>query len=575
MDSDRKIQTAKAERNELEYTGQESRYEAARKLTREAGMGTEAAMENKKPKPGATSRLRDRRIPFRRKSALAAILTVGAIVWLWPARRARGDNLVVYLPNARQLVPIQIVDNTRYVPLIKVLSLVATASVLEEKRGTLKLSLGDDRLELHDGNNKVKIDRHDIRLLNPVRVEDSQWLVPLDFLDSILPHLTTQIIHYRAGDERIFLGNVNTLTFSAHLSPISNGDRLDVQFTAPVIVQTASTNGNWVIFLGDKALMPLEAQMKFQSRFISGMRFDDQDGVPKLIITPTEANLNFNPSMADGGKTLQMDVTQAPTPPAQAATVAPKVPAQGATAGTAPAAAAAGQPATGATSSASNAPQAPGASPAAAAAAPVLPVVVIDPGHGGSDAGGHSSDGVTERDLVAAFAERARAALTATRKVRVVLTRTGSSDPTLDERDGMANLSHPIAFLTLHAGDLGGASPAIAVYTYQAPSQPAPLAVSRTLFVPWDEAQQAHLARSRDLANSVAQQLGHIQNLEIRSPEAAPVRQLRSVDAPAVALELGTLAPRQDASALTAAPFQDQLANAITQAVLALVQGAS
>ena len=504
---------------------------------------------------------------------MAAMLALAAIAWLWPPRRVRGDNLVVYLPNARQLVPVQMMDKVRYLPLVKILNLVGTASVLEEKRGTLKIAVGDDRLELHDGNDKLKLNKHDIRLLSPVRVENSQWLVPLDFLDSVLPRLTTENIRYRAGDERLFLGNVNPLTFSAHLSPITNGDRLDVQFTSPVNVKTASTNGQWVIFLGDKALMPLESQMKFQSRYVSGMRFDDQDGVPKLIISPTEANLNFEPSLTEGGKTLQMDITQAAAPPAQAAAGAPKTSPPNAAAGGVPA----GQAPAGAAppSSASNAAPPQGAPPAAAPPAPPLPVVVIDAGHGGPDAGGHSSDGVTERDLVAALAARVQAALAATGKVRVVLTRTGSSNPTLDERDGMANGARPAAFLTLHAGDLGGASPAIAVYTYQAPSPPATLLAPRTLFVPWDEAQQGHLTRSRDLANSLAQQFGHVQNLEVRSPAAAPVRQLRSLDAPAVALELGTLAPRQAAEALTAAAFQDQLANAIAQAVLALAQGAS
>jgi len=509
---------------------------------------------------------------FGRTGIIAATLALAVIVWLWPARRVRGDNLVVYLPNARQLVPIQMMDNVRYLPLVRVLNLVGTASVLEEKRGTLKIAVGDDRLELHDGNDKLKLNKHDIRLLSPVRVENSQWLVPLDFLDTVLPRLTTENIRYRAGDERLFLGNVNPLTFSAHLSPITNGDRLDVQFTSTVSVKTASTNGQWVIFLGDKALMPLESQMKFQSKYVSGMRFDDQDGVPKLIVSPTEGNLNFEPLLTDGGKTLQMDITQAAATPTQAAASAPKTSPSNA----APAGAPAGQaPAGAAPSSASNAASPQGAAPAAAPPAPALPVVVIDAGHGGTDAGGHSSDGVTERELVAVLAARAQAALTGTGKVRVVLTRTGSGDPTLDERDSVANGARPVAFLTLHAGDLGGASPAIAVYTYQAPSPPAALVAPRSLFMPWDEAQQAHLTRSRDLANSLTQQFGHVQNLEVRSPAAAPVRQLRSVDAPAVALELGTLAPRQAAAALTATAFQDQLANAIAQAVLALAQGAS
>jgi N-acetylmuramoyl-L-alanine amidase len=512
-------------------------------------------------------------VRFGRKIALPIILGLGAIFWLWPARSARSDNFIFYLPKTRQVVPIQMVDNVRYLPLVKVLGLVGTVTALEEKRGSLKLGVGDNRLELHEGNKKLKVNRHDIHLSTPVRVEGGEWLVPLDFLDSALPQLTAETIQYRAGDERVFIGNVNPLTFSAHLSPLANGDRLSVQFTAPVSVQTASTNGRWVIYLGDKALMPLEAQMRFQSRYISDMRFDDQDGVPKLILTPTEASLNFYPTTADGGKTLQIDVTQGAVPPAQVAAGTSKSPPQTA-AGAAPAATATGTSGAATPGATPNGGAAPGAPAAAPAVAPVLPVVVLDAGHGGSDTGARSRDGVTERDLVAALAERVRAALAATGKVHVTLTRTGTADPTLDERDAITNMARPVIFLTLHAGDLGGGSPAIAVYTYQPPSPQASLA-ARAFFMPWDQAQAAHLMRSRDLANLLAQQFGRVQNLEVRSPLPAPVRQLRSVDAPAVALEIGTLAPRQDAAALTAAAFQDQLAGAIAQAVLALTQGAS
>lgn len=516
--------------------------------------------------------------PLVRRPTLLAILAIGLLLWLWPARRARSDNFVFYLPAARQLVAIQVVDNTRYLPLLKVLSLVGTVSDTEEKRRSLKVWVGEDRLELHEGDTELKLNKHALELSNPVRVAGGVWLVPLEFLDSVLPRLTTETIRYRTGDERMFIGDVRPATFSARLSPISNGDRLTVNFTAPVTMQTASTNGQWVIFLGDGVLMPLESQMKFQSRYISGVSFDDQDGVPKLIITPAAASLNFYPTVAEGGKTFQVDVTQAASQPVQAAAGAPKAPAGGGGPPGTQAPSGAGAPATAAGNAAPAGGQttaAAGPSPSAAPPPPPLPVVVLDPGHGGADAGALSRDGVTERDLAAALAERVRAALVSSGKVRVVLTRTGSSDPGIDERDAIANLARPVAFLTLHAGDLGGSSPAVALYTYQASSVQASPPALRTLFVPWDEAQQAHLTRSRDLANLLGQQLAHVQGLETRNPTGAPVRQLRSVDAPAVAIEIGTLGPGQDAATLTSGSFQNQLAAAVSAAVTALVGGAS
>lgn len=507
-----------------------------------------------------------------RRRFLVAAAALGLLLWLWPARPARSDNFVFYLPGTRQLVPVQTIDNIRYLPLLRVLNLVGAVSDVQPKRHSVKVLIGSNELELHEGDRKLKLDRHDMEIASPVRLENGEWMVPLDFLYSVLPRLTTQTLAYRVGDERMFIGDVRPLTFSTRLTPLDNGSRLIIQFSEPVTVQTASTNGQWVLFLGNKALQPLEPQITFKDRDIRGLTFDDQDGVPKLIITPAAANLNFYPSVADGGRTFQADVIQPaqPSKPAQSAEAAKPTQTNAGAPQQQPPAAAASATALQPAATAANA-----GGTAAPAATPPLPVVVLDAGHGGSDTGARSRDGVTERDLVAALVDRVRGSLSSAGKVRVILTREGSNDPTPDERDVMTNLARPTAFLTFHAGDLGGGPPAVEVYTYEAPSAPAAPAAALALFVPWNEAQQAHLARSRDFATSLAQQLGSIEGLTVRNPDAAPERQLRSIDAPAVAVELGTLAPSQDASPLNSGAFQDQVAKAVSDAITAFVQGAS
>jgi N-acetylmuramoyl-L-alanine amidase len=500
-------------------------------------------------------------------------LAVPALVllsWLWPARSARSDNFVFYLPGSHQLVPVQVLDRTRYLPLLKVLNLVGTVSNVEDRRHNLRVWVGtNDRLDLHEGDRKLKLNREDIRLENPVRVSGTEWMVPLDFLYSVLPRLTSQPLQYRSGDERMFVGDVKPLTFSANVSAVPNGARLTLQFSDTVTVQTASTNGQYVVFLGDKALEPLEAQLQFQNPYVTAVRFDDQDGVPKLIVTPGAPSFNFYPSTTGEGRVFQADITQ----PAQVQTAQ--------TAQAAPSAAGPGQHAPGTASApppAAAGQANPGAPPAAAPSQPAppppaLPVVVLDAGHGGDDPGARSRDGISERDLVASLADLTREAIAGTGKFRVVLTRSGSGDPSPDERDAIANLARPVAFLTFHAGDLGSGAPAIEVYTYQAPS--APVSSGSSLFVPWSAAQQAHLVRSHDFASLLAQQFQHVQGIEARNPDEAPERQLRSIDAPAVAVELGTLNPGQDAGALALKSLQTQVATAVAQAVTALVQGNS
>jgi len=312
--------------------------------------------------------------------------------------------------------------------------------------------------------------------------------------------------------------------------------------------------------------------MQFQNAYVTAVKFDDQDGVPKLIVTTGAPGLNFYPSTSGEGRVFQADILQ-PAPVQTAAQApAPATPGQRPPSSGAPPPAPTGQAQPNPTGAI---PTGAPSQPAALPAPPPLPVVVLDAGHGGQDVGARSRDGISERDLVASLVDLVRGALTSTGKFRVVLTRTGSSDPTPDERDAMTNLARPLAFLTFHAGDLGGSAPAVEVYTYRAPITPPVSELPQSLFVPWTAAQQTHLVRSRDLAGLLAQQFGRIEGLEARNPSEAPERQLRSIDAAAVAVELGTLDPSHEAGRLTSGSFQNQIASAVAQAVTALAQGAS
>jgi N-acetylmuramoyl-L-alanine amidase len=78
---------------------------------------------------------------------------------------------------------------------------------------------------------------------------------------------------------------------------------------------------------------------------------------------------------------------------------------------------------------------------------------------------------------------------------------------------------------------------------------------------------------SLQLALALQQQFAQINGVEVDLPATAPVRVLRNVDAPAVAIELGLLAPDADATSLTDAAFQQQVAGAVVQAVANLAKG--
>jgi len=482
---------------------------------------------------------------------------LGLTLLFWPARALRSDNFVFYLPSAKQLLPLEAIQGSKYLPLLQVLNLFGKLSGLQEKRKTLKIWFGKTQLELRQGERKVGVDKLSFELADPVRVSNGQWMVPVDFLTAVLPRLTHQTVEYQAGTNRIFVGDVKPCSFTVRLDPVGNGARLTVQFTDKVTVKTASINGKWVMFLGDRAVEPIEPAYHFSDAYVTDLRFDDQDAVPKLILTPATGGLNFYPVLAEGGKVLLADVLKPPPVVAQQ----PALPGQGA-----------------------NAPSSAGPSPGTAAGTeeapatppgPPLPVIVLDAGHGGDDTGARSHDGVLEKDLVAQLVARVRLALLSTQRFRILLTRTGEVNPSFEERTTAANVARPAAFLTFHAGDLGGASPHLAVYTYKFPSPPAPGATAdepRPLFLPWVEVQQSRLEESRQLALALQEEFAHLPGAAVDEPQASPVRALRSVNAPAVAIEIGRLAPDTDAAPLTSLDFLQRVSAATAQAILSFAR---
>lgn len=412
------------------------------------------------------------------------------------------------------------------------------------------MRFGNTQIELHAGGRKVRLDNSTTTLSDPISISNGQWMVPIDFLTTVVPKLTPQGVEYKVGTDRIFVGSVKPGSFSLRLDPVSGGARLTFRFTDQVIVRTASMNGKWVIFLGNHPIEPFEQAFHFQNPYISDVRFDDQDGAPKLVITPSAEGLNFYPKLAVGGKVLLADVLKPPPPTPQPSRAFQQVPT---------------------TTPAPALPPSPG-TPLGTPPPPALPVVVLDAGHGGDDVGARSSDGVSEKDLVAQLVARVRLALLSTRKYRIVLTRPGDVNATFEQRAVTANVAGAAYFLTFHAGDLGAGSPRIAVYTYQSPDQLSVLSAdeTRSMFVPWTVVQEAYVTQSRQFSEALQQQLAQIVGVTTDTPAAVPVRTLRSVNAPAVAIELGSLTPDANAGPLTDAAFQQQVSQAVAQVLAGL-----
>lgn len=166
--------------------------------------------------------------------------------------------------------------------------------------------------------------------------------------------------------------------------------------------------------------------------------------------------------------------------------------------------------------------------------------MILDPAHGGADPGARGSSGIAESDMVLTYARLARISLEA-QGLRVLLTRQANDDPSFDDRSRLANAQRGDIFISLHVSSTGQPG-TVRVYSLsQQMASQSSAAAPRGGLVPWDRAQYRFIDQSRRLAELIQIQMAQRFHGSAELPFEAPVRQLRTIAAPAVAIEVSSV----------------------------------
>lgn len=182
-------------------------------------------------------------------------------------------------------------------------------------------------------------------------------------------------------------------------------------------------------------------------------------------------------------------------------------------------------------------------------------LIVVDPAHGGPDAGAQLANSAAEKNVTLTFAQRLRPALAA-QGFTVAMTR--DSDPAnelpTDQRAGIANHDRPLACIVIHASSTG-----TGVHLISSSLAEGNASLNRVL--PWDQAQAAVLPMSLRLANEVGLALdgAHIPVLLLR----ASVPPIDNLICPAVAIEIAPLKSSGNPTAPSDVSYQQRVINAI------------
>lgn len=188
-----------------------------------------------------------------------------------------------------------------------------------------------------------------------------------------------------------------------------------------------------------------------------------------------------------------------------------------------------------------------------AAPAHTGPVIVINAAHGGTDDGARSENGLVEKNVVLIFARMLRSEFER-QGFRVVMTRNDDSNPSYEDRAAVVNAYRDAIFISLHVSSTGqmGATRAYS-YRFSSPiaagSAPSGADAAGAVVAPtpssglmvWEEAQRPYLESSHKLADALQVALAQKFTGSPAASTRFSVRELRSVAAPAIAVEVSTI----------------------------------
>ena len=221
------------------------------------------------------------------------------------------------------------------------------------------------------------------------------------------------------------------------------------------------------------------------------------------------------------------------------------------------------------------------------------PVVVVDPGHGGPDSGAVGHRGILEKMVVLAVARQLAAALRATRRYKVVMTRARDEFVSLEDRVAISQSVAADLFISLHAdaipqGRLGGTVRGATVYTLSQRASDrqsqefaekenssdalaglkiaSSAARGRVEAILFDLMRRETSMFSQRLREHLVRRLKRAISMAREPRRAAAFRVLQQPETPSVLIELGYMSNPADVREMTKSRWQRSAARAIVAA---------
>jgi N-acetylmuramoyl-L-alanine amidase len=408
---------------------------------------------------------------------------------------------------------------------------------------------------LTENQNVVSIAGRLVPLPAPPLKRDGRWYVPADFLPRALSSALDLRLDVRGAPWRLSVGDLRVPRVVTRVDTGTSGAAVSFDITPNTDTRVNAQQGRLIVQFDADAL-DLSIPLVPTQTFVTGITPGDTPSTIAIALGPRYATHRVNTSQADAGSgrlTIELlpSTTEAAPAPTPAPTPAPDtrlvLPNPGPSSG--------------------------------------LRTVVIDPGHGGEELGTQGVNGTLEKEITLSVARRLRTLIESRLGLKVFLTREDDRTISLDDRSAFANNHRADVFLSIHANSaVRPAMKGAEVYyltVERADAEARKKADDNATTLPslgggnraidlilWETAQARYLEQSSTLAGFIEQALRTKVEMSPRAVQQLPLRVLVGANMPAALVEIGYLSNVDQEGQLTTAGYQDQVAQALLDALI-------
>ncbi len=400
-----------------------------------------------------------------------------------------------------------------------------------------------------------------VSLPAPPARDGRRWLVPVEFVSRALSTIYDARLDVRKNSRMVLVGDVRVPRVAVRQDAVGAQSRVTLAVN-PQTPYTIAQEPSRVLVRFDADALDVSLPTFAPQGLLQSIRVPDAGQTVTIDVGPRFGSFRAAQTpQEDGGMQVVVELVPAAAEPAMST-----APARG------------GLPAL----PVPPLPEIP--TPSSPPAAAGLSTVVIDPGHGGEEAGAKGATGVLEKDVTLSLAKRLKALLEGRLGLHVLLTRDADQTVALDDRAALANNSKADVFISLHVGaairqSVGGGQ----IYYFAAEDagdDARRTAVGRHSLatvgggsrdiemIPWEMAQIGHLSESGSLAGAIEEQCRDRLRLGPRPVLQAPLRVLAGANMPAVLIEVGFLTNPDEEQRLVSDAFQGAVAQALVDGLL-------